>query len=53
MNVYTTIFVFIKWAIIFTGNTYNHNMTLKNYGIIIFFFKKKKYPKKKHKMQSV
>lgn len=53
MNVYTTIFVFIKWAIIFTGKTYNHNMTLKNYGIIIFFFKKKKYPKKKHKMQSV
>lgn len=41
MNVYTTIFVFIKWAIIFTGKTYNHNMTLKNYGIIFFFMKKK------------
>lgn len=51
MNVYTTIFVFIKWAIIFTGNTDNHNMTLKNYGII-FFFMKKKYPQK-NKMQSV
>lgn len=47
MYVYTTIFVFIKWAIILTGNTYNHNMTFKNYGII-FFFMKKKYPQKQN-----
>lgn len=45
MYVYTTTFVSIKWAIIFTWNTFNRNITLKNYGII-FLFIKKKYPQK-------
>lgn len=40
MYVYTRTFVSIKWAIIFTWNTYNHNITLKNYGIIFLFIKK-------------
>lgn len=53
MNVYTTIFVFIKWAIIFTGNTYNHNMTLKNYGIIFFFMKKNTLKKTKCKVSEI
>lgn len=53
MYIYTTIFVYIKWAIILTGNTYNHNMTLKNYGIIFFFMKKKIPSKTEYKVSEI